>query len=149
MNAEGSNAGAYLAHDSLGAGELVRETSIWFERITGRRVAILRYSAGGEQQYSVVVTPSGATPAMEIPIVDTGEGMAQVLPVVVLGCLARLGYLPNDAILAIEHPELHLHPMAHAELAALFCAVATSSPKPTVVVETHSENFGSSLFQVG
>ena len=66
--------------------------------------------------------------------------MAQVLPVVVLGCLARLGYLPNDSILAIEHPELHLHPMAHAELAALFCEVAVASQGPTVVIETHSEN---------
>ncbi len=141
MSADGSNAGAYLAHDSLGSRELLQETSMWFERITGRRLDILRYSAGGEQQYSVVVNPPGASPGIEIPIVDTGEGMAQVLPVVVLGCLARLGYLPNDSILAIEHPELHLHPMAHAELAALFCKVATTTPRPTVVIETHSENF--------
>jgi hypothetical protein len=140
MSADGANAGAYLAYDSLGAGDLLREASNWFERITGHRLAVLRYYAGGEQNYSVVVNPPNASSAVEVPVVDTGEGMAQVLPVVVLGCLARLGYLKSNSILAIEHPELHLHPMAHAELAALFCTVATASPNTTVVIETHSEN---------
>ena len=140
MAADGSNAGAYLAHDSLAAGDLLRDTSSWFERITGRRLDVLLYSAAGEQQYSIVATPPGASPGVQIPIVDTGEGMAQVLPVVVLGCLARLGQISKHSILAIEHPELHLHPAAHAELAAFFCTVATAESKPTVVIETHSEN---------
>ena len=137
--ADGSNAGAYLAHDSLAGGDLLRDASSWFERISGRRLGVLRYSAAGEQQYSVVVTPPKA-PVVEVPIVDTGEGMAQVLPVVVLGCLARLGHLSENSILAIEHPELHLHPAAHAELAAFFCTVATAASNPIVVIETHSEN---------
>lgn len=138
--ADGSNAGAYLAHDSLAGGDLLKDASSWFERITGRRLAVLRYSAAGEQQYSIVVAPPKASPVVEVPIVDTGEGMAQVLPVVVLGCLARLGHLSENSILAIEHPELHLHPAAHAELAAFFCTVAAAASKPIVVIETHSEN---------
>jgi predicted ATPase len=84
--------------------------------------------------------PPRVSPPIEIPIVDTGEGMAQVLPVVVLGCLAHLGNMKEDSLLAVEHPELHLHPAAHAELAAFFCTVATAPSHPTVLIETHSEN---------
>jgi predicted ATPase len=88
-----------------------------------------------------VITPVGATPPIEVPIVNTGEGMAQLLPVVVLGCLGQLGRLPEHSIVAIEHPELHLHPAAHAALAELFCQLAALDAPPTAVIETHSENF--------
>jgi len=141
IGADGSNAGDYLAHDSLGTGDLVRDTSAWFERTTGHRLAIRRYALAGEEQYAAVITPLAAGGLVEVPVVDTGEGMAQVLPVIVLGCLARLGRIGSEPLLAVEHPELHLHPAAHAELAAFFCHLVSAVTKPTIVIETHSENF--------
>ena len=104
-------------------------------------LTVKRCAAGVEQQFSVVTTPPNATSIVEVPIVDTGEGMAQVLPVIVLGCLAQSGQLGNNPILAIEHPELHLHPAAHSELASFFCTLASAESKPLILVETHSENF--------
>ena len=64
--------------------------------------------------------------------------MTQVLPVITLGALAMKGRLGETPILAIEQPELHLHPRAHAHVATHLMAVARHA---TVVVETHSENF--------
>jgi predicted ATPase len=138
---DGANAGDYLAYDRLAEGALVRRVSSVFEKATGHRLDIANYALAGEKQYSIMITPIGATPPIEVPIVDTGEGMAQLLPVVVLGCLAQLGRLPEDSILAIEHPELHLHPVAHAVLAEFFCDLAAGDNPPTSLIETHSENF--------
>jgi predicted ATPase len=141
MTADGSNAADFLAHDALGSGELLEATSSWFFRATRHRIGLRQFTAAGEPQYSVVIRPPDADSLLEVPIVDTGEGMAQVLPVIVLGCLATLNRLGPQPLLVVEHPELHLHPAAHAELAAFLCEVARAASKPTVVVETHSENF--------
>lgn len=138
---DGSNAGDYLAHDSLAGGELVRRVSAVFERATQHRLDVKRYALAGEERYSIVVSPIGASPPIEIPIVDTGEGLAQLLPVVVLGCLTEFGRLPEDSILAVEHPELHLHPVAHAPLAEFFCGLAAQARPPTMLIETHSSSF--------
>lgn len=138
---DGTNAGDYLAHDDISDGELIRSVSEVFERTTGHRLGVKRYSLAGEERYSLVITPAGSTAAAEIPIVDTGEGMAQLLPVAVLGCLAQLGRLAPESILAVEHPELHLHPAAHAALAGFYCSIAARDDAPIVVVETHSASF--------
>lgn len=140
LASDGTNAGDYLAHDEISDGTLVRKVSEVFERATGHRVGVKRYPLAGEERYSIVLA-SVVSPSVEIPIVDTGEGMAQLLPVVVLGCLAELGRLAPDSILAVEHPELHLHPAAHAALAEFFCAIAAHDAAPTSVIETHSASF--------
>src|SRR5262249_25619262 len=137
---DGTNAGDYLAHDELSEGALVRKVAEVFERATGHRLGVKRYPLAGEERYSIVLA-SVASPSVEIPIVDSGEGMAQLLPVVVLGCLAELGRLAPASILAVEHPELHLHPAAHAALAEFFCAIAARDAAPTSVIETHSASF--------
>ena len=141
LSFDGDNAGGFLAHDRLADGALVRRVSAVFEKATGHRLDIASYAVGAEKQYSIVLSPVGARPPIEVPICDTGEGMAQLLPVVVLGCLAQLGRLPEGSILAVEHPELHLHPAAHAALAEFFCEIAALGGAPTSIIETHSENF--------
>lgn len=74
-----------------------------------------------------------------IDLVDTGEGMTQVLPVLVAAAMAaREG---SGAILAVEEPESHLHPDAQDVLARYLCSIAALSEPPTLVVETHSRVF--------
>lgn len=138
---DGLNAGDYLAHDAIADGVLVDAVSSAFAKITNHQIAVKRYALAGEEQYSLVITAGNATPPIEVPVVDTGEGMAQLLPVVVLGALAKLGRLAPDSVLAVEHPELHLHPAAHAALAEFFCDLAIAENGPQCVIETHSENF--------
>jgi len=70
----------------------------------------------------------------DVNIVDVGQGMNQVLPLVV-----RANEKRENSIVVMEQPELHLHPAAHADLAELFARSAKENNQ-TFVIETHSEN---------
>lgn len=66
-------------------------------------------------------------------LADTGFGCSQVLPVLVAGLTAE-----KDRILAVEQPEIHLHPKSQAELGSFFCDVAKKGVQ--LILETHSEH---------
>ncbi|MBS9389342.1 MAG: AAA family ATPase [Dolichospermum sp. WA123] len=65
---------------------------------------------------------------------DVGIGISQVIPVLV-SC-----YGLSDALIAIEQPEIHLHPKLQAELGDVLIESALGENKNTLIVETHSEN---------
>jgi len=67
-------------------------------------------------------------------LVDVGFGISQVLPVV-----TALFFVPEESIVLVEQPELHLHPSAQAHLADLFLHVAEMR-KLQLIVESHSEH---------
>lgn len=64
---------------------------------------------------------------------DVGIGISQVLPVVV----AALE--PSAGLVAIEQPELHIHPAVQVGLGDLFVRAATDNGS-TFLIETHSEH---------
>ncbi len=65
---------------------------------------------------------------------DVGVGISQVLPVLVNA------YAPDSSIVAIEQPEIHLHPKLQSELADVFIETALGDEKKTYLIETHSEH---------
>ncbi len=65
---------------------------------------------------------------------DIGIGVSQLLPVLVKA------YAKKDSLVAIEQPEIHLHPALQAELADIFIESALGDQKNTFVLETHSEH---------
>ncbi len=65
---------------------------------------------------------------------DVGIGISQVLPVLVHA------YADDSKIIAIEQPEIHLHPALQAELGDLFIESALGDRKNTFLLETHSEH---------
>ena len=65
---------------------------------------------------------------------DIGVGISQMLPVVV----AALGH--NVGIVAIEQPELHIHPALQVALGDLFIEQVQASPDMIYILETHSEH---------
>jgi hypothetical protein len=65
---------------------------------------------------------------------DIGFGVGQVLPV-----LVNAGAL-KEHLIAIEQPELHLHPAHQAELGDVFIESALGERKNTFLLETHSEH---------
>lgn len=70
----------------------------------------------------------------EVLLADVGFGVSQVLPAITL-----LYYVPEGSTVILEQPEIHLHPLAQAELADVIINVATHR-NVQVVLESHSEH---------
>ena len=73
----------------------------------------------------------GGTEAL---LTDVGFGVSQVLPVVTL-----LQYVPAGSTVILEQPEIHLHPLAQANLADVIINAATHR-RVQVILESHSEH---------
>ncbi|NQT71106.1 MAG: AAA family ATPase, partial [Desulfobacteraceae bacterium] len=65
---------------------------------------------------------------------DVGIGVSQVLPVLVSA------YASHEKIIAIEQPEIHLHPALQAELGDVFIESALGESQNKFIIETHSEH---------
>ena len=69
-----------------------------------------------------------------VSVCDVGFGISQVLPVL------TLAYGSSGDLIAIEQPEIHLHPALQAELADVFIESALGELQNTFLLETHSEH---------
>ena len=67
-------------------------------------------------------------------LTDVGFGVSQVLPVVTL-----LQYVPEGSTVILEQPEIHLHPLAQANLADVIVNAAMHR-RVQVILESHSEH---------
>ncbi len=65
---------------------------------------------------------------------DVGVGISQVIPVV------ANAYGLKNSLIAIEQPEIHIHPALQAELGDVFIESALGENKNTFLLETHSEH---------
>jgi hypothetical protein len=134
LEPDGARATQVLAFD----GEVLEATSAWYAHATEHRLEIVRHAVGNDEQVYPALSRMRGAPVL-IHLADTGEGMAQVLPVVTLVNMAKLGRLGAGVVLGLEQPELHLHPAAHAYVGGLLCELASAGAS-RALVETHSEN---------
>lgn len=65
---------------------------------------------------------------------DVGIGVSQVLPVLVNA------FASTNKLIAIEQPEIHLHPALQTDLADVFIQSALGENKNRFLIETHSEH---------
>ncbi len=72
--------------------------------------------------------------ALELMPHDIGVGVSQLLPVVIGSLISR------NSFLAVEQPELHLHPAIQGRLGDLFIESALGERKNILLLETHSEH---------
>jgi hypothetical protein len=80
-------------------------------------------------------------PLLWVNLVDAGQGVQELLPVLTLLSQDR----SSPSLLLIEEPESHLHPNLHSGLGELFAEYVIRNPASMVMVETHSENLLLSL----
>ena len=71
---------------------------------------------------------------IELEPQDIGVGISQVLPVVVSALHHKTG------LIAIEQPELHIHPAFQVALGDLFIEQVRECPNLIFILETHSEH---------
>jgi len=88
--------------------------------------------APGSNLYQILVKRDPQSP--EVLITDVGFGVSQMLPVLVL-----LYYVPENSIVLLEQPEIHLHPSVQSGLADVIINVAKHR-NVQVIVESHSEH---------
>ncbi|HWN70385.1 MAG TPA: AAA family ATPase [Haliangium sp.] len=132
LAADGSNAVGFLVERP----ELVQEVARFYAALAPARE--LEVKEVLDVSHRVTLNPKSRA-SFRIDLVDTGEGMAQVLPVLVAAALAAHDGSP--AVLAVEEPESHLHSDAQAVLARHLCEIASRPAPPTLVMETHSRVF--------
>jgi len=132
LGVKGENAPQILGSASFRNSDLVSNVGEWYEKyLGGWRIDVEHV---GEFFQVVLVSPDD--PNVKVNIVDVGQGMSQVLPLVVQ-CLTKTK--DSNSISIIEQPELHLHPAAHGDLAELF-ARSIMFDGGCYILETHSEN---------
>jgi len=123
----------------------VSALSAWIENLFGYGLVVSRPEGGGHLSIDLVEHN------VKFNIVDTGYGISQILPVLAQIWWARerkviqAGNSSAPTILAIEQPELHLHPAHQALLADAFVGEAVvekdrqKDHRVHFLVETHSE----------
>ncbi len=109
--------------------DLLREAQGWFSTTFGVKLDVRQQV---DTSIIEVVQAPGRTP---VSIAQVGQGLSQVLPVVIQ-CITAKEAGPGVDIL--EHPEAELHPRAHTAIADLIVARRPGHVRP-IIVETHSE----------
>lgn len=130
---KGEKAYEILLNSYLTDGVLFKKVSTWFDdNMDGQKLEI-REQGPGSGFYSLYVRKSAHH---SINIADVGEGINQLLPIIVQAFIEK----ENQSITVIEQPSLHLHPAAHSKIAYCLSSVVKQTEKQ-FVIETHSENF--------
>ncbi|HBH53141.1 MAG TPA: hypothetical protein DDY91_14730 [Planctomycetaceae bacterium] len=95
--------------------------------------ATARAALGKLTKFSRVVISPVTNRSLELTLHDLGIGIAQLLPFVVAALDSKGG------MIAVEQPELHVHPRIQAELGDLFIE-SVKTKKQRFLIETHSEH---------
>lgn len=136
---DGSGAAELLAFDQEQGSELIHRIEAWFRGdgdLPEHRFTVQPI----EDHVRLKISP-WRNPRVEVDLIDAGEGMTQVLPVLVALARADRGEPEDPRIIVVEQPELHLHPRKEAALARFLARLVQKDDPPTILLETHSEMF--------
>lgn len=131
LSANGKEAQEILLYDRAA----FTEVQTWLREEVKRD---LRREAVGAKRWSWLLPPIAA-PELSIPLASTGEGMTQLLPILVALALRRTPTrLDGKTYLAMEEPTTHLHDDLQIQLANLLARIAMADDPPIVTLETHA-----------
>ena len=135
---EGDHIPNYLASISIGNGEHWQKIKTAIEKF-GRQSGILdelkiRHLGDDSEPFKIMVKKGEEDKIGPWRnLADVGYGVSQILPI-----LTQIFDGNNPDIFLLQQPEVHLHPMAQAALATLFCRYAKRNRQ--FIIETHSDN---------
>ena len=109
--------------------ELRERARAWYRMALGVDIDVVAHG-----NYFDMVA-SSSTRFGSVPLVQSGQGLSHVLPVVVTALTAQHA---GPGVDVIEHPEAELHPAAHAHITELMLDNLVGPARP-LVVETHSD----------
>lgn len=88
-----------------------------------------------EQSPEIRILLHNENTGVEVEPQDMGVGISQIIPTVVAAVFPK-----RDAIIAIEQPELHIHPAWQTALGDIFIQAVHKENPPVFLLETHSEH---------
>ena len=131
LSADGKEALEILLNDPA----VLAEVTMWLRQNVARD---LRRESVGPKNWRWLLPPASA-PELSIPFVSTGEGMAQLLPILVALASRRTpARLDGKTYLAMEEPTTHLHDDLQIRLAEHFARIAMEADPPFILLETHA-----------
>lgn len=86
--------------------------------------------SGIRREIALTALPSNTLVSLK----DVGIGISQVLPIL------ASAFGESNRCIAVEQPEIHIHPRLQAELGDVFIESALGIKKNTYLIETHSEH---------
>ncbi|WP_437927160.1 AAA family ATPase [Sorangium sp. So ce291] len=131
LSADGREAQEILLYDRA----VRAEVETWLRTEVDRD---LRRERMGDNSWRWLLPPRAA-PTLSIPFASTGEGMTQVLPILV-ALAQRWGGARADGkrMFALEEPTTHLHDDLQIRLARHFASIAMAAEPPIILLETHA-----------
>lgn len=134
--------GEFTPHVLYNNTELLAQVNKWFNRF--RMPYELTVSTFGDTALAgeyISVNLIDKQTDTKITLPDVGFGINQLLPIIVEGVATRSrSFLdPEDTIICLEQPEIHLHPRLQAEIADFMIETSKGSNSKQWIVETHSE----------
>ncbi len=115
--------------------ELVEETNKWLKRLgIDYELEVKSIGAHSDDFFQVRLIDTRRKEPVSVALPDVGFGISQLLPFIVQSLVAE------EQIIAIEQPEIHVHPKLQADLGDLLAAAIKKDRPNQFIVETHSEH---------
>jgi predicted ATPase len=113
--------------------ELVKKINKWFkDHDVGYEIEIQRFKPLSEGLFSILLVDTRRK--VKVGLSDLGFGISQILPFI------AQSFIKESQIIAVEQPEIHVHPKLQADLGDLLVEGIKGHYGNQFIIETHSEH---------